>query len=71
MNNKMLNSPCLNCENRKELCHSICNDYKEYRNNLDKKKEDITKGNFINKYIIGYLSENKLARSKSHLKRPM
>ena len=31
--------PCFNCELRTQNCHSRCDDYKEYRKEVDKVRE--------------------------------
>ena len=33
-------APCKNCANREVGCHSLCNDYKIFRENLDKVNEN-------------------------------
>lgn len=48
------NAPCLNCEERHELCHKNCPYYKEYRNRLALIKE--SKKNFGERFVTHYLA---------------
>lgn len=41
-------APCLNCPNRKTLCHSKCEKYKAFRSEMDKINEKITKQHILN-----------------------
>lgn len=55
-----MKSPCLGCEERKYKCHSICNKYIEFKNELERvriirNKEMIKKdAGFIGKRKIRY-----------------
>lgn len=36
-----INSPCMNCENRKMGCHSTCDKYKEFKITIETEKAKI------------------------------
>lgn len=61
-----IKSPCLNCINRSINCHSTCESYKSFRQNLDAfnkmVRDEKHKENDYNDHLI---------ESKEHMKRKM
>ena len=47
----MKGSPCLNCEDRHDLCHSDCKKYISYRKELDDMKKKIRKESETESYL--------------------
>ena len=50
-------SPCFNCEVRELGCHDSCEDYKKYRDKIDKAAEN--KRKVLNYDYIGYQIDKK------------
>ena len=45
-------NPCKNCKDRELGCHSKCDKYNEFKNNIEYAKQERIKQNFIDDYRI-------------------
>ena len=62
----MINSPCLNCPDRRPACSSKCDKYTQFRVEFDKQKEWLktTKSNYYIFHNRPYLHTSKSSREK-------
>lgn len=49
---------CKNCEDRTPSCHCTCEEYKEYKAELEKLKATINKNKESEKIMSGYIRDN-------------
>ncbi|MGL5765038.1 MAG: hypothetical protein ACRCX8_05285 [Sarcina sp.] len=49
----MCKSPCLSCEDRKYLCHSNCDVYLTFKNDLNSRKELVANARKIDNEFYG------------------
>lgn len=59
-----MNAPCLDCKRRTVGCHSVCEDYSEFK--TEQKKVAEAKLEYINPEVYGYKSEG---RTKTNMRR--
>lgn len=60
-------APCMNCEDRQLGCHSICQKYKDWKENLEKmKRGENTKKEFNNVYYPHHFKQiNKACKKRN------
>lgn len=64
----MIESPCMDCKKRKVLCHITCEDYLNYKKELEIEHEKIRKINNIASDFYAY-NEAKYKRIKNNTKK--
>lgn len=55
VSNDNVKTPCLNCANRSVGCHGGCNNYKSYRERLDKANETIRDSKNKSDVFLNYI----------------
>lgn len=58
--------PCKDCKDRSVGCHGTCEKYKEYRSNLDDRKETIKKNRSTDALIASYVRKASIKQFKKH-----
>lgn len=58
------NCPCAECENRKALCHSTCEEYMKYNSELEKLKTDLKNRRLKEFQIDSYLIQSTIKNAR-------
>jgi hypothetical protein len=57
MNLNYIDCPCKSCDKHTEFCHSVCQYYKDYREEYDKEIKRLNKERYIDVQIVSMKKE--------------